>query len=91
MGVVRDALTAVARRKTEVYPGAARWLPLLLRLAPGCEQAPNFDQQPAPKADQAFGVYLPDSYGQPPAHVYKEAAELTQNWSANEERTVRIY
>lgn len=32
--VVAETLAAVARRKAEVYPGAARWLPLLLRVVP---------------------------------------------------------
>lgn len=33
--VVRQTLAAVDSGRAEVYPGAARWLPLLLRLAPG--------------------------------------------------------
>lgn len=33
-GVVNEALAAMAKGKTVVYPGAVRWLPLLLRLAP---------------------------------------------------------
>lgn len=32
--VVLETLAAVAKRRPEVYPGSARWLPLLLRLAP---------------------------------------------------------
>ncbi|MDR3419565.1 MAG: SDR family NAD(P)-dependent oxidoreductase [Nevskia sp.] len=33
--LVSQTLAAVDRRRTEVHPGAVRWLPLLLRLAPG--------------------------------------------------------
>ena len=32
--VVLESLAAVAKGRPEVYPGSARWLPLLLRLAP---------------------------------------------------------
>jgi uncharacterized oxidoreductase len=33
--VVELALAGAAKRVAEVYPGQARWLPLLLRIAPG--------------------------------------------------------
>jgi len=33
--LVSETLAALAKRKPEVYPGVVRWLPLLLRLAPG--------------------------------------------------------
>lgn len=37
--VVRAALAGATRRRNEVYPGKARWLPCLLRLAPGAVEA----------------------------------------------------
>jgi hypothetical protein len=37
--VAEQALSAAARGAKEVYPGPARWLPLLLRIAPSLAEA----------------------------------------------------